>query len=88
MQPEGLREQQRVGRLRGDPVDDLAPELGGHRGVELLVCGRADSAREGMAPPWPGSGIPEALDVAPREHHGGVEADDREAARDLEDLSG
>ena len=30
--------------------------------------------------------VPQALDVALREHHRGVEADDREAPRDLEDL--
>ena len=32
-------------------------------------------------------GVPEALDVTAREDHRGVEADDREAARDLEDLA-
>ena len=44
-----------------------------------------DSAREGMAPALPGSGIPQALDVLAGEDHGGIEADDREPARDIDD---
>src|SRR5262245_17323686 len=34
----------------------------------------------------PGQRVPEALDVASRQDHGSVEADDRESPRDLEDL--
>ena len=40
-----------------------------------------------MPASWPGQRVPEALDVAARQDHGGVEADDREAARHLEDLA-
>ena len=84
-QPEGLRQQQRVGRLGGDPVDDLAPELGGHAASKLL--GRQGGARTRRdARLVAGQRVPEPLDVAPREHHGGVEADDREAPGDVEDL--
>ena len=43
------------------------------------------SAREGMEPPTPGRGNHKSLDMALGEHHGGVEADDGEEPRDVQD---
>jgi hypothetical protein len=34
-EPEGLSQQQRARHLGGDTIDDLAPELGRHPGIEL-----------------------------------------------------
>ncbi|MEY4070828.1 MAG: hypothetical protein RL721_1442 [Candidatus Eisenbacteria bacterium] len=82
--PERLSEQQRAGGLHGDAVHDLAPELVRQQSVEL-------GARHAQAGPRrdraavAGFGEPEPLDVALRERHGGVEADDGEAPRDRED---
>ena len=76
-QPEGLGEQERAGNFGGDAVDDLAPELMRHQRVELLLRhGVFGARRDGTA--GAGQREPEALDVALGEHHGGIEADDRE----------
>ena len=84
-QPEGLGQQQRVGRLGGDPVHHLAPELLGHGGVERLPGhGRARRAR-GWRRPGPGSGNQRRWHVLLGQGHGGVEADDREAPGDVQD---
>ena len=83
-QPEGLGQQQRVGRFCRDAVDDLAPELDGHRASKSLlrmrVLGAAGdrAARAGLR-------IPEARDVPLGQRHRRVEADDRELARDVQD---
>jgi hypothetical protein len=75
-QPERLGEEQRVGRLGGDPVDDLAPELVGHPPLELrpghrvLAPRRDRAAMAGLRPPQP-------LDVLLREDHRRVEPDHR-----------
>ena len=83
-QPEGLGEQEGAGRFRGDAVDDLPPELVGHQPVEIglahrvLGAGRNAARAARRRPPQP-------LDVLLREHHRGVEADDRELPGDVED---
>ena len=85
-QPERLGEEQRVGRLDGDPVDDLAPELGGHRGVELGLGHRPElGPRRDRAAALAGTREPQPPDVLPRQHHRRVEADDREPSRDVDD---
>src|SRR4051794_6520023 len=83
-QPERLGEEQGVWDLRGDPVDDLTPELDGHPAVELSFGHRM------LSPGWDAATLaglrpPQPLDVLLGEHHGGVEPDDREAPRDLDD---
>ena len=56
-QPERLGEEQRVGRLDGDPVDDLAPELVRHAARRTGASASCRcSARDGIPPPLPGSG--------------------------------
>ena len=84
--PERLGQEQGVRHLRGDPVHDLAPELLGHGGVELRRGHRAvlGTRRDGLATLARGR-EPQPSDVAPGQHHRGVEADDREAAGDRED---
>ncbi len=83
-QPEGLGQQQRVGRLRRDAVHDLAPELRRHALVEdALGYGVLGPRRDVAA--LPGLGIPEPLDVASGQGHGRVEADDGELAGHVED---
>jgi hypothetical protein len=83
-QPEGFGEQQRAGNFGGDAVDDLAPELVRHEGVELLLRHGVFGAR-GDGAAGAGQREPEALHVALGQHHGGVEADDGEEARDVQD---
>ncbi len=83
-EPEGFGEQEGAGDFGGDAIDDLAPEFGGHEGVELFLregvfCAGGDGA--GGAGEWK----PEALDVALGEDHGGVKADDGEHVGDVED---
>ena len=83
-QPEGLSQQKRAGDFGGDAVDHLAPELMRHEGVELLLRHGILRARwDGAA--GAGKGKPQALDVALGQDHGGVEADDREEAGDVQD---
>ncbi len=83
-QPEGLGQQERARDLGRDPIDDLAPELDRHPGVELGLGDRVLGARRDAAA---GSrlGPPQPLDVLLGQDHRGVEADDREAPGDLED---
>ncbi len=83
-QPERLGEQERVGDLGRDPVDDLAPELERHPGVELRLRDGVFRARRDAAA-LPRFGPPQALDVLLGEDHRGVEPDDRESAGDRED---
>ena len=85
-QPEGLGQQERVGHLCGHAVHHLAPELGGHAPGQL---GRRQGCRRAGrdARLVPRQGVPETLDVAARQHHGGVEADDVEAPGHLQDLA-
>ena len=54
-EPEGFGEQERVRDLARDPIDHLAPELFGHRLVELRLGETVLGAR-GDRPPLPGSG--------------------------------
>ena len=55
-QPERLGQQERVGRLGGDAVDDLAPELDGHAALELVGGQGRGATRGDAASPGPGSG--------------------------------
>ncbi len=82
--PEGFGEEEGAGDFGGDAVDDLAPELVRHEGVELFLRHGVFGAR-GDGAAGAGQREPEALDVALGEHHGGVEADDGEEARDVQD---
>ena len=82
--PERLGEKQGVGRARLHRVDDLAPELEGEDAVELLLRHRVIRAR-GNGAAAAGQREPEPGEVALRERHRRVEADDREHARDVED---
>ena len=73
------------GDLGRDPVDDLAPELDAASGAsnsalrDGVLGARRDARRRARLGP------PQALDVLLGEHHRGVEADDREPPRDVED---
>ena len=82
-QPEGLGQQEGSGDLGGDAIHHLAPELVGHQRVELLLRHRILRARWDGAP-RAGQREPEALNVAFGQHHRGVEADDGEEPRDVQ----
>ncbi len=83
-EPESFGEQQGAGNFGGDTIDDFAPELVRHGAVEFgLVHGVFGARRDGSA--GAGAGKPEAMEVSLGQGHGGVEADDREQARDVED---
>ena len=82
--PERLGQQERVGHLGGDPVDDLAPELDRHARIELgLAHGVLGAGRDAVA--GPGLRPPQPPDVSLGEHHRRVEADHRETPRDVDD---
>ena len=82
-EPESLGEQERAGNLSGDAIDYLAPELVRHQSVELLLRhGVFRARRDGAA--GAGQREPQPLDMAFCQNHGGVEANDREQARDVE----
>ena len=83
-QPERLGKEEGVRRLRGDSVDDLAPELVRHQRVEGGLGHRVLAPRRDGATA-PGLRPPEPLDVALGKDHRGVESDHRETAGDLED---
>ena len=83
-QPEGLGQEQRSRHLCGHAVHHLAPELVGHQRVELLLRHRILRARRDRSASA-GKREPEALDVAFGQHHGGVEADDGEESRNVQD---
>ena len=83
-QPEGFGQQQRAGHLDSDAVDDLAPEFERHQRVEILLRKRIFGAR-GDRSTCARQRKPEPLHVALGQHHRRVEADDREAARDVQD---
>ena len=83
-EPERLGEEERAGRLGRDPIDDVAPELGGHRAVEVALRHRLLGAGGDRAA-VPGQRMPQALDVPLREDHRRVESDDRELPGDVQD---
>ncbi len=83
-QPECLGQEQSAGDLDSDTVDDLAPELMRHEGVEVFLREGVFSAR-GDGPTRARQREPEALHMAFGENHGGVETDDGEAAGDVQD---
>ncbi len=82
--PEGLGEEEGVGRLARAHVHDLPPELSGHGGVEFGSAHRVLGARRHV-PAGAGLGVPQAPEVPAGEDHGRVEADDGEVARHVED---
>ncbi len=83
--PEGLGQQQRVGRLLRQP--DRRPRARTRRASRASNCvlghGVLGARRDRAA--LPGERVPEPLDVAACERHGRVEADDREAPGHRED---
>ena len=82
--PERLGQEERVGHLGRDPVDDLAPELDRHARIELgLAHGVRGAGRDAVA--GPGLRPPQPSDVALGEDHRSVETDHREAPRDVDD---
>ena len=83
-EPEGFSQEQGAGDLDGDAVDDLAPELMRHQRVEILLREGVLGAR-GDGSARAGQREPETLHMALGEDHGGVKADDGEAAGDVED---
>ena len=83
-EPEGFGEEQGAGDFGGDAIDDFAPELMRHERIEFGL-GHAVFGARGNGAAGAGHGKPEALDVAAGEGHGGVEANDGEEARDVQD---
>ncbi len=83
-EPERFRQQQRVGSFPRHAVHHLPPELLRHGAVEIAARkpvagpGRDVSARARLGEPQP-------LEVLLGEGHGGVEPDDREHPRHVED---
>ena len=83
-QPEGFGQEQRVGHLLGNAVDHLTPELTGNSWLNSAL-GHAVFGAGGNVAAAARLREPEPLEVFFGEGHGGVEADDREAAGDAED---
>ena len=83
--PEGFCEEERVGDLARAAVNHLAPELFRYAPLELVARERVLRAARDVSA-LSRLGIPESLNVFFREHHRGVEPDDREIRGDVEDF--
>ena len=83
-QPEGFRQQQRVGHFFGHAVDHFAPELD-REGCFKLLFGQGMLRPAGNGAAGSGFGVPEPLVVFFSQGHGGVKADDREPPRHFQD---